>query len=43
MYFIYATTNMTIDRTSAWTEISVTAVVVVVVVVLAIVLLIVAY
>jgi len=31
MYSIYATKNMTIDRTSAWTEIVATAVVVLVV------------
>jgi hypothetical protein len=30
MYFIYAMKSMTIDRTSAWTEIAATAVVVVV-------------
>ena len=42
MYFIYATKNMTIDRTSAWTEIVATAVVVVVVVVVALVVLVLA-
>jgi hypothetical protein len=42
MYFIYATKNMTIDRTSSWTEIATTAAVVVVVVLVALVVLVVA-